>query len=182
MPKRELSESVEATFKDGHIESYETLEQASIATGLTITSIKSRCSSGTGAKSKDGITFKWADEYTRRAKMAKRNKSKGSHLELEIVKRLKEIGYEGCVSARAQNKIADANKIDIVDMNNELPINIQVKNTQNTPNYFGIREECSDKSKPFCLAWKKATNDGTNSPGTVFIVPAEYFYELIRKK
>ena len=32
--------------------------------------------------------------------------------------------------------IADANKIDIVDTNNELPINLQAKYTQNMPNYF----------------------------------------------
>lgn len=152
-----------------------------MATGLTEASIKSRCNSGTGAKSKDGTTFIWADEHTRKSKQAKRNKSKGNGFELEIVKELKECGYDGVVSARSQNKMADANKIDIVDMNNELPFNLQAKYTQNLPNYFTIRDECTDKSKPFCIAWKKATNDGSNSPGTVVVMPIEYFYELIKR-
>ena len=34
--------------------------------------------------------------------------------------------------------MADANKIDIVDINGELPVNIQSKYTQNLPNYFDI--------------------------------------------
>ena len=44
------------------------------------------------------------------------------------------------MSARSVNKIADANKIDIVDTNNELPINLQCKYTQNMPNYFDIKD------------------------------------------
>jgi hypothetical protein len=59
---------------------------------------------------------------------------------------------------------------------------IQVKYTQNTPNYFSISEACTDKSKPFTIFWKKATNDGTNSPGTVVMLPDWYFYNLINKK
>ena len=115
--KKELNESVRATFKDGTTQEFSSIQEASIVTGLTETSIKSRCNSGTGAKSKDGITFIWADEHTRKSKQAKRNKSKGNGFELELVKGLKECGYEGVVSARSQNKMADANKIDIVDMN-----------------------------------------------------------------
>lgn len=179
--KKELDESVMATFKDGTKQKYASIKAASEATGLTEASIKSRCNSGTGAKSKDGITFIWADEHTRKSKQAKRNKTKGNGFELELVKKLKECGYEGAVSARSQNKLADANKIDIVDMNGELPFNLQAKYTQNLPNYFTIREECTDKEKPFCLAWKKATGDGSQSPGTVVVVPIEYFYELIKK-
>ena len=180
--KLELNESVTATFKDGSTKTFESLEKAAEETGLTIASIKSRCSKpGTGAKSKDGITFIWADEHTRRAKNAKKSKTKGNSFELEVINRLKEIGYSGCVSSRSQNKMADANKIDIIDMNGELPVNIQNKYTANTPNYYAIREACSDKSKPFVVFWKKATNDGTNSPGTIVMVPDWYFYELIKK-
>lgn len=179
--KKELDESVIATFKDGTKQGYASLKIASEATGLTEASIKSRCNSGTGAKSKDGITFIWADEHTRKSKQAKRNKSKGNGFELELVKGLKECGYEGVVSARSQNKMADANKIDIVDMNGELPFNLQAKYTQNLPNYFTIRDECTDKEKPFCMAWKKATNDGSQSPGTVVVIPLSYFYELIKR-
>ena len=180
--KLELNESVEVTFKDGSIKIYESIKIASDETGLSENSIKSRCNKpGTGAKSKDGITFIWADEHTRRVKNAKKSKNKGSSFELEVINRLKEIGYSGCVSSRSQNKLADNNKIDIVDVNNELPVNIQNKYTANTPNYFTIRDACTDKSKPFVLFWKKATNDGSNSPGTIVMCPDWYFYELIKK-
>lgn len=180
MRKKELNESVQATFKDGTIQVYDSIAEAAAGTGLSENSVKARCNKpGSGSKSKDGITFMWADEHTRKAKQAKRSKSKGNNFELEIVAKLKEIGYTGCVSARSQDKRADANKIDIVDMEGELPINVQSKYTANTPNYFAIREACSDKSKPFVVVWKKATNDGTNSPGIVAIVDSDYFYHLL---
>lgn len=180
--KSELNDSVTATFKDGSVKTFSSIKEASEKTGLSESSIKSRCSKpGTGAKSKDGITFIWADEHTRRVRNAKKSKAKGSNFELEVINKLKEIGYTGCVSSRSQNKLADNNKIDIVDVNEELSINIQNKYTANTPNYFGIRDACQDKSKPFVIFWKKATNDGTNSPGTIVMCPDWYFYELIKK-
>lgn len=94
---------------------------------------------------------------------------------------MREIGYEGCVSSRSQDKRADANKIDIVDMNGELSVNIQCKYTQNLPNYFDIRDACTDKDKPYCLIWKKAGKNGEQSRGTVAVIPIEYFYQLIEK-
>jgi Holliday junction resolvase len=76
------------------------------------------------------MTFIWADESVRRSKQAKKNKTKGNGFELEVVHKLREIGYEGCMSSRAVNKIADANKVDISDTNDELPINIQCRYTR----------------------------------------------------
>lgn len=98
-----------------------------------------------------------------------------------MVNNLKKIGYEGVTSSRQMNKLADAAKIDIVDVNNELPCNIQCKYTQNMPNYFDISDACPDKNKPFCVAWKKASNDGSQSRGTVVVMPISYFYELLKK-
>lgn len=173
--------SVEVTFKDGHKEVFASPASAAEGTGLSEASIKTRCSrKGAGSKSKDGITCMWANEHTRKSKQAKRSKSKGNGLELEIINSLKAIGYSGCVSSRSQNKMADADKIDIVDLNGELPVNIQSKYTQNTPSYFAIRDACSDKSKPFVVIWKKAVDVG-NSPGYVAMLPLDYFYELIKK-
>ena len=88
----------------------------------------------------------------------------------------------GCKSARSVNKIADANKIDIVDTNNELPINLQAKYTQNMPNYFDIKDACSDKSKPFGIIWKKSGKNGEQSRGTVAVIDIDYFYKLLTKK
>lgn len=179
--KQPLSESVEATYKDGSTQIFETLQEAADATNLTINSIKRRCGTGAGAKSKDGITFKWADEYTRRVYTAKHSRNKGHSFELEIVNKLKEIGYTGVTSSRRESRSKDNNKIDITDTEDLLPVNIQAKYTQKPPNYYAIEAECSDKTKPFCIAWKKATDDGTPSPGTLITMPIEYFYELIRR-
>ena len=163
MKKKQLNTSVIATFKDGSTKTFDTIEEASEFTKLEVNSIKSRANKpGSGSKSKDGITFTWADEKVRRSKQASRNKKKGNSFELEIVHKLREIGYEGCVSSRSQNKALDADKVDICDMNDELPVNIQSKYTQNMPNYFDIRYACSDKVKPFCMIWKKAGKDGSN--------------------
>lgn len=183
MAKKQLNTRVTAHYKDGSTQIFETIELAAESTGLAVNSIKSRASKpGSGAKSKDGITFEWADESVRRSKQAKRNKTKGNSFELEVIHKLREVGYTQCVSARSQDRIADNNKIDIVDPSGDLPFNAQCKYTQNTPSYFEIRDACSDKSKPFCLAWKKATKDGSQSPGTIMMVPIEYFYYLITKR
>ena len=183
MKKKQLNTSVIATFKDGSTRTFDTIEEAAEFTQLAVNSIKARANKpGSGAKSKDGITFNWADESVRRSKQASRNKKKGNSFELEIVHKLREIGYLGCMSARAVYKIADANKIDIVDTNGELPINLQAKYTQNMPNFFDIKEACNDTSKPFGIIWKKAGKNGEQSRGTVAVIDVDYFYKLLTKK
>ena len=93
MKKKQLNTSVTATFKDGSTKTFETIEEASEYTKLEVNSIKSRANKpGSGAKSKDGITFMWADESVRKSKQASRNKKKGNSFELEIVHKLREIG------------------------------------------------------------------------------------------
>ena len=180
--KSQLNTKVTVTYKSGNKETFETIEIASEVTGLEINSIKSRANKpGSGSKSKDGMTFEWADPAVRRSKQAKKNKTKGNAYELEVIHNLREIGYTECVSSRSQNKMLDANKVDICDPSGKLPVNIQCKYTQNMPNYFDIREACSDKNKPFCLAWKKAGKDGENSKGQVIVLPIEYFYQLIKR-
>lgn len=177
--KKNLDLSVEITFKDGHIETFDSPELAAEATGLSEASIKSRCSrEGTGKK--DGIYCRWADEKTRRSKLAKKNKSKGNNWELEIINKLKEIGYGGCVSSRSQSKNIDNAKVDIIDVNNELPVYIQAKYLQNSPNYFTIRDECPLKDKPFVICWKKTGADGSPSPGSIAMVDIDFFYELLK--
>lgn len=183
MPRKvkELNTSCKAIFKDGYEQSFNTIEEAALATGISVASIKIRCNKK-GCKGKDGTAFEWLDEHTKRSYQAKKSKSKGSAFEYEVVKKLKELGYEGCVTAKGESKRVDNNKIDIIDTNGELPVNIQCKHYANTPSYFSIREQCTDSSKPFVLLWKKSAEEGSISPGTVAILPVEYFYELIRKQ
>ena len=176
----ELNTSCRATFKDGTTQEFNSIEEASEKTGLSIASIKIRCNKP-GASGKDKTTFEWLDTFTKRHYQAKKSKNKGSAFETEVINHLKEIGYTGCVRAAGESKKADNNKIDIVDTDRKLPVNIQCKNTQNLPNYFTIRDACSDKSKPFVMAWKKAAEGGSVSPGTVFILPDTLFYELLSK-
>jgi hypothetical protein len=114
--------------------------------------------------------------------IGKNNKRKGNNFELQVIKKLKEIGYTGCVSSRSINKLADANKIDVIDTENKLPVNIQIKNTLNTPDYFTIESQCTDKSKPFIIIWKKTGKQGHNSPGTLALIPIEYLYQLLQNE
>ncbi len=176
-----MNTSVIATFFDGTTQTFECIEDASRELGMSVNSIKARANKpGSGAKSKIKITFEWADPAVKRSKQAKKSKQKGNAYELEIIHKLRSIGFEGCVSSRSQNKMADANKIDIVDMENKLPVNIQAKYTQNMPNYFDIRDACNDKEKPFCVCWKKAGKNGEQARGQVAVIPIDFFYELLR--
>ena len=176
----ELNTSCKATFKDGTIKEFASIEEASESTGISIASIKIRCNKP-GSGGKDKTLFEWLDPFTKKHYQAKKSKNKGSAFETEVINHLRAIGYTGCVRAAGESKKADNNKIDIVDTERKLPVNIQCKNTQNLPNYFTIRDACTDKSKPFCLAWKKAAEGGSNSPGTVMIIPIDLFYEFLSK-
>ena len=116
------------------------------------------------------------DEHTKRSYRAKKSKSKGKDTEYQVRDSLRAIGYTGCERSAGESKKVDNNKIDIIDTEGRLPVNIQVKNYANTPNYFGIREECTDKSKPFILIWKRNTIATNN---TVAVIPEDFFYKLL---
>ena len=172
---KQLNTSCRATFKDGHTEEFSSIEEASEATGISVQAIKIRCNKpGTGGK--DKTLFEWLDEHTKRSYRAKKSRSKGKEAEYEVRDALRSIGYAGCERSAGQSRAVYNAKIDIYDTLDQLPVNIQVKNYANTPNYFGIREECPDKSKPFCLCWKKNTVTKDN---TIFFVPDTFFYQLL---
>lgn len=175
--KQDLNTSCEATFKDGTKKQYPSIEAAAEDTGLSVASIKIRCNKN-GCVGKDKTAFEWLDPHTKKSYQAKKSRNKGSAWETDVINHLKELGYTGCVRAAGESKRADNNKIDIVDTERKLPINIQCKNTANTPSYFTIRESCSDRSKPFCLAWKKPPEEGGNSKGAIMMVDIDFFYTL----
>lgn len=116
------------------------------------------------------------DKHTKLSYQAKKSKNKGKDLEYRVRDKLRELGYIGCERSAGESKKLDNSKVDICDTQNKLPINIQVKNYANTPNYFGIRNECPDKSKPFCLCWKKNTISDNN---IIYMVEEEFFYKLL---
>ena len=168
-----------AKFPDGTTKSYMSISEASIDTGISENTIKRRATNNTTSK-KDNIYFEFEDPKVKKSKLASKNRRKGNNFELEIVHKLIECGYSGCVTSRSESRRSDNNKIDIVDTNGELDTNIQSKYLANTPNYFKIRSECSDTTKPFTIIWKKSTNDGTQSPGTIAMIDVNYFYFLLK--
>lgn len=179
--KIQTNTSVTATYKDGSTKTFETIELASEETGLEINSIKSRANKpGSGAKSKDGITFEWADPAVRKSKQASRNRNKGNRYELQIIHELTNLGYKGLKSSRSESKNLDNAKIDIAETEDTLPCYIQCKATANTPNIEGITDACSVKDRPLVVFWKKQKSN-EKQPEYV-LMPKDFFYTLINGK
>lgn len=84
------------------------------------------------------------------------------------------------VTSRSESKAMDDKKVDLIDTENKLPCNIQLKKTIKTPDYFSIRQD-APTNLPFCIIWNKQipTEKTFRSAGEVVILPKDYFYELI---
>ena len=174
--KLELNTACKATFKDGHTEEFDSIEEASEKTGLTVASIKIRCNKP-GSGGKDNTTFEWKDDYTARYYRAKKSKSKGSNFEYQIIKELTNLGYSGLKTSRGESKNLDNAKIDVADTENQLSCYIQCKATANTPNIEKITSECPYKDKPLVVFWKKQNSDSKEHE--YVLVPKKYFYTLL---
>lgn len=124
------------------------------------------------------------EKAKQKRKSGKYAKQKGNRYELKIAKELNELGFKDVVSSRSQDKRADANKVDLVSLCDDLPFNIQIKCTQNTPSYFKIADDCPYKDKPFIIMWnsQKLQSNGIDmgSQGEVVMVPKDYFYDLLK--
>ena len=176
---KQLNTAVKITDKGGNTYVYDSIEKASEMTGLTVQALKIRANKNSIPK--DGVKVEWLDEHTKKHYSSKRSRQKGNQLELDIVHKLNEIGYNTC-SSRAQNKALDASKVDIYDIDGNLPILIQAKCTQTLPSYFKIREECPIKTLPFTIIWKKQDKNGGNSPGTVAVVDIDVLWDYLKMK
>ena len=176
--QKNLDTSVEITFKDGTIKTTSSLEEASKISGLSESAIKIRCnkSRNGGSNKKDKINCRWVDDTTFRSFQSKKSRNKGSGWESEIVNHLKEIGYEDVCRAAGQSRSLDNNKVDIYG---STECAIQAKHTQNLPNYFKIREACTDP-RPLVIFWKKTADEGSISDGKLAIVDLNFFYELLK--
>lgn len=86
-----------------------------------------------------------------RKRSASYSKTKGNRYEQQIAKELRELGFSGVKTSRSESKTVDNNKVDIIDTENKLPIQIQLKKTQNIPNYFKIRDESTVNPEDFCV-------------------------------
>ena len=110
------------------------------------------------------------------------SRNKGNRYEAQVVKELKELGYTGVKTSRSESKSADDNKVDIVDTEHKLPVNLQLKKTQSIPSYFKIRSESTVDPKTFAIMWNKQEKKEKNicSVGECVIISKELFYELIK--
>ena len=115
-------------------------------------------------------------------KSGKYAKQKGTNYELLLIKELKELGFDDCVSSRSESKAKDNMKIDIVS--DQLPFYAQAKCTKVTPSYHTIEEGCPLKDKPYVLFWnRQEVKEGQinmSSRGEVVFVPKEFFYKLLK--
>lgn len=178
--KNQINTSVIAKFKDGSTKTFDTIEEASSELKLEINSIKSRANKpGSGSKSKDGITFEWADISVKRSKIAKRSRTKGKKYELDIIHELTNLGYKGLKSSRSESRNLDNAKIDIAETEDKLPCYIQCKATANTPNIEKISNECTIKDRPLVVFWKK--QKANEKQPEYVLMPKSLFYSLIKK-
>lgn len=175
---KQLNTKVTVFYKNGTNETFETIEQASDKTGLSINAIKSRANKpGSGSKSKDGMTFEWADLSVKRSLTAKKNRKKGQKYELDIIHQLTNLGFKGLKSSRSESKNLDNAKIDIAETEDKLSCYIQCKATSSTPNIESIIEACSLKDRPLVIFWKKQK---VNEKQPEFVLlTKDYFYKLL---
>lgn len=176
--KKVLDLSVEIIYPTGKKEIYVTLEDASLASGLSESAIKIRCNKSRegSANKRDKIHCKWISDTTFRSYQAKKSKNKGSGFEVEVVNRLKEIGYDDVCRAAGESKKLDNNKVDIAG---STECAIQCKHTQTLPNWYTIRKACTDP-RPLAIFWKKSAEEGSISKGKLAIVELDFFLELLK--
>ena len=108
------------------------------------------------------------------------NRNAGNSYERQIVKELRQLGYEA-VTSRSESRNADAAKIDVIST--DFPFHVQVKNTTqnfNVSKFF--LDETLRQDKPYVVMHKKTRKRETN-----FVVEGEYvylqkeeFYKLMR--
>lgn len=175
--RKTLNLACQITDKDGNLKKYKSLEEASNDTGLSVAAIKIRCNKPT-CKAKDGFKCEWVDIHTRRHFQARKSKTKGGNWELQVIKELTDLGYKGLKSSRSENRNLDNAKIDIAETEDKLPMYIQCKNSQATPNIEKISKECPKKDRPLVIMWKKQLAE--TKQHDYVMMPKDFFYTLLK--
>ena len=122
------------------------------------------------------------DVKEKKKRNLKNNRKRGCNYERKIAQELRELGFPNIKTTRAESKSLDDKKIDLVDLDGNLPFNCQLKATIKTPDYFGISKECPLKDKPFVIFWSKTkpTESTFRSEGEIVMLPKSFFYQLIK--
>lgn len=123
------------------------------------------------------------EQKPKKKRSSKYSKTKGSRYEQQIAKELRELGFSGVKTSRQESKSTDDNKVDIIDTEGKLPLNIQLKKTLVAPQYFKIREESTVDPDTFVLFWAKQEKKETNicTVGECVTISKNLFYELIKQ-
>ncbi len=113
----------------------------------------------------------------------KYSRTKGNNYEVKIAHELADCGYPNVVTSRSESKRVDNSKVDLIDLDGKLPIDIQIKCTSNTPSFFKIRN-AYPRVKPFAIFWNsqvvKEGQVNMNSQGELVMIDKDFFYELLK--
>lgn len=102
--------------------------------------------------------------------MGRNNRTAGNGYERAIVRELKEYGYSDAVTTRSESRNMDNRGVDI--MGDNLPVYIQCKNSQNTPNIHKLlTSKLLPNDKPVVVFHKKTKKSAKN-----FVKEGEYVY------
>jgi Holliday junction resolvase len=115
---------------------------------------------------------------------ANRNRTAGNNLERKYVNELKDIGFTGVVTSRAESRGLDNRKVDIFDLNDEFPFYVQVKNTLVNLNYHKLfTDSARDRHKPYIVLHQKTAKRGKviRKVGEYAIMEKEVFMDLVRR-
>jgi hypothetical protein len=115
--------------------------------------------------------------------MANRNRTAGIKAEQKIAKELRELGFDGVVTTRAESKNLDDKGIDLTQIMGSkkiLPCHIQIKKTVQTPK---ISELITTLDKPLIVIHIKEEKKGSRfyEVGEYVYMDKEFFYKLLQK-
>lgn len=115
--------------------------------------------------------------------MGNRNRTSGIRAELKIAQELRDLGFDGVVTTRAESKNLDDKGVDLMQLSGSkilLPCYIQVKKTVNTPK---ISDLIKTLDKPIIVVHIKEEKKGTRfyEVGNYVYMDKEFFYKLLEK-
>jgi len=115
--------------------------------------------------------------------MGNRNRTAGIRAEQRIAKELRDLGFDGVVTTRAESKNLDDKGVDLMQLPTSLiilPCHIQVKKTINTPK---ISEILKPMDKPLILLHIKEEKKGSRfyEVGDYVYMDKSFFYQLLKK-
>lgn len=118
----------------------------------------------------------------------KRNKQAGNAHEVQVVKKLKEVGYKHVATSRACNKIRDGEKVDVCNTDESkygrLPFNFQCKTLSKPAPYGKILDEMPEGDEINVLIHKQTKKDKAGRfqhRGTYAIMAVDDFYDIIKR-